>query len=417
MDTNSTEQRVDRKPRIALLVAAAAGCGCLVVAGLAVVAYLAISRATTGPHYGSDGPHSGWSVAWAGDADGDGVDDVLIATEFELLAEGSFGRTRLLSGKTGARLWTRPGTSRWQQVVSRAGDVDGDGKSDLLISEDSRLRVIDLASERTLLELRGDDLRCFGPIRDVDLDGCGDLFVRDDPADGIGRVRVVSGRTGATVWSREAATLATDKLHHAFGWQGAVIGDIDRDGIEDVAVNTEKSHVRVLSGASGETLREFGFEFDWLGELFRVGDLDGDGSVEVLATNGFDGPVRVLSPATGRELFSIPLPKNESVQSIATLTDFDGDGVLDIAMERSTGLIAYSGRDGRRIRGFDHVTPATGSADVDGDGRADILVVRNVWGEDAEPLGDDVWRAGEVEIRSALTGTVVRRWDGNDLER
>lgn len=401
-------RRLDYGCPIALLV----GLGAF---GAFVLVSLVVEQLTE-PPYGSDGPHSGWSAAWAGDVDGDGAADVLVSTQFEPDPAGGYGCTRVFSGRTGARLWTSPGMTVWRGDLCAAGDVNGDGKSDLFVDRWDRPRVIDLASGRALLDSSGEQVECFGALRDVDHDGCDELVVRDEVSEDVNRVRLISGKTGATLWSRKAKDVVSSGVHEWFAGVGCVIGDVDRDGIEDLAVNTETERIRVLSGASGATMRDFAFTFESLGGLFRVDDLDGDGAADLLAACGNGKPVRALSPATGRELFAIAMERYESPYGVATRADFDGDGVGDLALPRTPGLIVYSGRDGRRIDGFDHVSPADGAEDVNGDGVREILVVRNVGAQEAVKLGDDVWRAGSVEIRSARDGVVLRRWDSGSLE-
>jgi len=71
-----------------------------------------------------------------GDLDGDGVVD-LYATDFGNRAKGaSTGRAYAASGKTGARLLTLTGETQGEAFgigPSTAGDVDGDGRPDLII--------------------------------------------------------------------------------------------------------------------------------------------------------------------------------------------------------------------------------------------------------------------------------------------
>ena len=90
---------------------------------------------------------SGYSVSSAGDVDGDGKDDILIGA---LYADGFTGDTYLvfgsyletkpetvdlgdLTGGKGVRLDGIDPTDRSGNSVSSAGDVDGDGKDDILI--------------------------------------------------------------------------------------------------------------------------------------------------------------------------------------------------------------------------------------------------------------------------------------------
>ena len=71
-----------------------------------------------------------------GDLDGDGVVD-LYATDFGNTAKGpSTGRAYAASGKTGATLLTLTGETQGEAFgvgPSAAGDVDGDGRPDLII--------------------------------------------------------------------------------------------------------------------------------------------------------------------------------------------------------------------------------------------------------------------------------------------
>jgi len=70
----------------------------------------------------------------------------------------------------------------------------------------------------------------------------------------------------------------------------------------------------------------------------NLGDLDGDGSSELLAA-GNDGSVTVLDPATGDVLSSYA--RDVPIYTHATLADSDGDGA-------SEAYVTYA--DGRVVR-------------------------------------------------------------------
>jgi hypothetical protein len=75
-------------------------------------------------------------VSVAGDMDGDGVSDIY-ASDWSNAARGpSTGRIYVHSGRTGRRLFTLTGESAgdgFGTSASQAGDVDGDGRADLIV--------------------------------------------------------------------------------------------------------------------------------------------------------------------------------------------------------------------------------------------------------------------------------------------
>jgi hypothetical protein len=132
-------------------------------------------------------------------------------------------------------------------------------------------------------------------------------------------------------------------------------------------------------------------------ELTVIGDLDSDGHADlaVLATDDGSGAqngpswVRVVSGSDGRPLRTYLVGEIESLESLETIADFDGDGVADLLV----GEPAYSigGTERGRVRvissrtglqlfskvgaaAFDHFGSAVADAgDVDGDGIPDVL--------------------------------------------
>ncbi|MCB9914081.1 MAG: FG-GAP repeat protein [Planctomycetes bacterium] len=81
----------------------------------------------------------GVSCDGAGDADGDGVPDVVIGIRDEPAVAGTGqGAVDVRSGATGAllrRLRPLPGTQRFGVSVAGAGDVDGDGRDDIVVGQ------------------------------------------------------------------------------------------------------------------------------------------------------------------------------------------------------------------------------------------------------------------------------------------
>jgi hypothetical protein len=106
----------------------------LAAAGTAEVLFTLVS-----PNEQSTG-HFGHSVSGAGDANGDGYDDVVVGAVWEHPgpSPGNAGRAYVFDGQTGDPLHTlvSPNEEYWSQFghsVSGAGDANGDGYDDVVV--------------------------------------------------------------------------------------------------------------------------------------------------------------------------------------------------------------------------------------------------------------------------------------------
>jgi hypothetical protein len=260
----------------------------------------------------------------------------------------------VLNGKDGKVLWTWRGAAagdRLGAAVAGIGDVDRDGFADVAIG---------------------------APLADV---GGADA----------GLVRVLSGRTGQTLWQRSGPAAGD-----ALGWSLAAAGDADGDGWIDLAVGSRRAgalpgFALLVSGKDGSNLHRFdGTTAD---DRFGVcvaaaGDANRDGrpDVAVLAARG---QLHLHSGRDGTLLRAwSELPRAEAASAcMAGVGDIDGDGHDDLAVGTPLGgfpisgvVRVWSGRDGSPLQmllgtaaGLDHGWSVAGG-DVNGDRRPDIVM-------------------------------------------
>ncbi len=134
-----------------------------------------------------------------------------------------------------------------------------------------------------------------------------------------------------------------------FGWTAVGIGDVNGDGVTDIAVSapfddigfaSSAGKVYAISGSDGATLwsRAESLTSSILGYAMEVADWNADGALDVLAAAPFNdtgGRVWIYSGLDGSTLGTLDPPgaADEGFgSSIAAGGDFDGDGTEDLAV-------------------------------------------------------------------------------------
>ena len=213
----------------------------------------------------------GSSVAGVGDVDGDGFDDFVVGAPRDAVD----GRAYLFSGQTGAPLLTFAGTSPVDELgwsIAAAGDVDGDSVPDVIIGADwsngvhgtetGAAFVYSGASGLLLHRFEGvNPYDGFGisvaTAGDLDTDGHADLLVgawRADPGGSVwaGEAYVFSGADGSLL-GRKAGQNGLDN----FGWSVAGGADLDGNGRPDVIVAAINTDVGLLTDAGSVYVWDF----------------------------------------------------------------------------------------------------------------------------------------------------------------
>jgi hypothetical protein len=223
------------------------------------------------------------------DVNEDGFADVLIITGVESTTSGSAASVLLGNGDgtLRPRIATPVGTGG--RIVFASGDVDGDGKPDLVLSD-----VPYALSDVTLYAGNGDG--SFHRVGDfAKLDGVA-KWMRLSDVDGDGRLDVVVGRTPIPCAECEVyrGTTGVDVLRNNGDgtWQPAVpytgaltdqvVADVTGDGKPDT-VTKDATGVRVVPGnGDGSVQPMLSYPFPALGPV-SVADIDRDGRLDIIA--------------------------------------------------------------------------------------------------------------------------------------
>lgn len=339
------------------------------------------------------------------DLDGNGLRDILMGTSasyisrYEETAAGS-GQFAFLTEKVGEIEFEANGRPWF-------GDLDGDGRNDLIIgsSSPSTPRYIqrspnsaefDRAADIALSEWPG-HYRHFLPT-DFDGDGILEVLV------GIDRGSMFLYRQDPVI--KDSFILIQKK------WSGIddaemaapAIADIDGDGLLDLFLGTEAGHVRRYEQPSpgaidGWVLRDpnvlgtWDFGFDNAG---FISDLDKDGRLDILRT---EVPLDFSSTALPLQHYRMKQADRYEVEYVGvfsgitvgkhesmTVTDLENDGRLDLFIFRvQKGLEHYRQSTGDPFR-FDLVSgdflpgmfigqPSVPAfTDLDGNGRLDLIM-------------------------------------------
>lgn len=181
------------------------------------------------------------------------------------------------------------------------------------------------------------------------------------------------------------------------GGSCALVGDIDDDGVEDFVLGTEGPtssfpglpYVTVVSGADGAVLVTVTLDCDQILEIAPITDFDLDGIPEIAVLGFHLGGVAIFAVAssTGGKVWQHIYP-NSFLPSpvLKEAGDFDNDGVSDVACGFGNNVLLLSGATGlglgekQGIGQLDptvHAKPAlVAHMDLDGDGVAEIVFSR-----------------------------------------
>ncbi len=354
---------------------------------------------------GGDGWQAGYSIAGAGDVNGDGYADVIVGAPFYDVGGTNRGRAYLFAGGPAAvaqtPFWTVTGTTDDQlgRKVGTAGDVNGDGVADVFVGAPFYSAVVPFEVGGRISVYHGDRSQVSttaawqrtgevdsglglggGCAADVNGDGYGDLLVGAPLQDERGNVN--AGRVALFYGSPDGLNTEASAFAPAgqsgskFGASLSLGGDLDADGLHDLLIGmpqydagqTDEGEACVHQGRgyglfgsasrcfqSDQAGAKLGSKVQWLGDI----NLDGYDDIAIGApgwdSSGSDrGAVFVwFGPES-----SIPSPANPSSadntllgsgpganfgRAIAGGFDVNGDGFTDMAVSDDHAIRLYRG--------------------------------------------------------------------------
>ena len=237
---------------------------------------------------------------------------------------------------------------------------------------------------------------------------------------------LIDGRSGEIVWESKGFILPENGSGRSLGGHPSAAGDVDGDGLEEIVIMwPDRLHIvdgvtgtaQVVRQAYGDGLNPL-FESDsFVGYAFpAVVDLFGDSRPELLW--GHCGYLNAVLDGDGQRIWQTPYRNNTEVQSLMGVGDSDGDGTVELLASTADGVRLFQAADGAVLLEFDDGVRAhtdVVSGDVDGDGRDEFLFGSGTKLICVEQEEGTLRRAWTLEVEGRSSDVALADVDGDGL--
>jgi hypothetical protein len=317
------------------------------------------------------------------DLDGDGKPDLVVACYQNISIYRNTSQSGVISFAAKQIIATNVGN-----YSIAVGDFNGDGKPDLVIPNmftNVLLPYRNTSVPGTISFAAGTGFST-GLVKiavgDLDGDGLPDLAGTIRASLRLSVLRNTSTAGGNITFA------AKQDFSMPFHPEGLSIGDLDNDGRPEIAVALNTGNAIYISpNRSRPGVIELGAGQSFAGggmpTSVKMGDTDGDGKTDLVA-GGSNGIWVFRNTGNGTINFSAGVnyaTQNNALGYEPALHDIDGDGLPDVAAAASSRSAVFRNRTVNHVLNFGQrfEVPTTGQtqaisiADLDGDGKADLI--------------------------------------------
>jgi outer membrane protein assembly factor BamB len=256
------------------------------------------------------------------------VVDVLGNSRPEVIIPTTDGGIYVLNGTTGQLLWSMD-MFLSQSPSLAVGDINGDSQREMVLNTGYYTYAFTVGNSTPIWIHKWTSHAGSAPIiADINGDGKADVVVETTKA-----VTALNGADGTVLWQH---TMNTEVL----SWACAV-GDVSGDGQLEVVFTQGRDQICALHGTDGSLLWTYsGFETYNMGDL-SIGDFDGDRSYEIVMSG--QGSVTAINAEYGFIDWHYSTPSGEvEIQQLPAIGDINNNGRLDIVVP-CTGYAGHLG--------------------------------------------------------------------------